>query len=150
MQRAHISGIGGTAMVAGARLAIEAGWEVRGSDTPLYPPASNMVAALGVPVSYGYDAANLDWNPDVVIIGNALSRGNPEVEAVLSRHLRYISLPEWLKEHVLRQRRSVVISGTHGKTTTTALTAHVLDRGIGGIGILLGGAALGIEHSSLL
>ena len=93
MQRIHFSGIGGTAMVAGARLALEAGWEVRGSDMPLYPPASHMVEALGVPVSYGYDAANLGWNPDVVIIGNALSRGNPEVEAALSRRMRYNSFP---------------------------------------------------------
>lgn len=148
MQRIHFSGIGGTAMVAGARLALEAGWEVRGSDMPLYPPASHMVEALGVPVSYGYDAANLDWNPDVVLIGNALSRGNPEVEAALSRHLRYNSLPEWLKEHVLRPRRPVVLCGTHGKTTTTALTAHVLDQGMDGVGYLIGGEALGFEHSS--
>ena len=137
-------------MVAGARLALDAGWEVRGSDTPLYPPASKMVLALGVPVSYGYDEANLDWGPDIVLIGNALSRGNPEVEAALSRHLRYISLPEWLKEHVLRDRKSVVIAGTHGKTTTTALTAHVLDKGIEGVGYLIGGEALGFEHSSRL
>lgn len=150
MSSMHISGIGGTAMLAGARIAIEAGWEVRGSDTPLYPPASNMVAALGVPVSYGYDAANLNWDPDIVLIGNALSRGNPEVETALSQHMRYISLPEWLKEHVLRQRRPVVISGTHGKTTTTALTAHVLDRGIPGVGYLIGGEALGFKHSSRL
>ena len=148
MSTIHFSGIGGTAMVAGARLAIEAGWEVRGSDMPLYPPASHMVEALGVPVSYGYDAANLDWNPDVVIIGNALSRGNPEVEAALSRHLRYNSLPEWLKENVLRPRRPVVLCGTHGKTTTTALTAHVLDKGMCGVGYLIGGETLGFEHSS--
>lgn len=150
MPKIHFSGIGGTAMVAGARIAIEAGWEVRGSDTPLYPPASHMVEALGVPVAYGYDAANLDWDPDAVIIGNALSRGNPEVEATLSRHLRYISLPEWLKENVLRARRPVAICGTHGKTTTTALTAHVLDKGISGAGYLIGGEALGFPHSSRL
>ena len=70
---------GGTAMVAGARLALEAGWEVRGSDNPLYPPSSELVKALGVPLFSGYAASNLDWNPDVVIIGNVLSRGNPEV-----------------------------------------------------------------------
>lgn len=81
----HFSGIGGTAMVGGARPALEVGWEVRGSDNPLYPPTSDMVAALGVPVYTGYDAANLDWNPDLVLPGNALSRGNPEVEAVPPR-----------------------------------------------------------------
>ena len=81
--RAHFSGIGGMGMVGGARLAIEAGWEVRGSDNPLYPPASAMVKTLGVPVATGYSAKNLDWLPDLVIVGNALSRGNPEVEAAL-------------------------------------------------------------------
>ena len=148
--RVHISGIGGTAMVAGARLAIEAGWEVRGSDNPLYPPTSDMVLALGVPVYEGYAASNLDWNPDVVLLGNALSRGNAEVEAALSRRMRFASLPEWLKEHVLRGRRSVAICGTHGKTTTTALTAHVLQTCGLDPGYLIGGQPLGFEHSARL
>jgi UDP-N-acetylmuramate: L-alanyl-gamma-D-glutamyl-meso-diaminopimelate ligase len=146
----HFSGIGGTAMVGGARLALEAGWEVRGSDNPLYPPTSDMVAALGVPVYTGYDAANLDWNPDLVLPGNALSRGNPEVEAVLSRRMRFLSLPEWLKEEVLRPRRPVVIAGTHGKTTTTALAAHVLERCGLAPGYLIGGQPLGFEHPAHL
>ncbi len=137
-------------MVAGARLALEAGFEVRGSDVRLYPPASRMVEALGVPVAGEYAAANLDWEPDCVIIGNALSRGNPEVEAALSRHLHYTSLPEWLKENVLRTRRPVVICGTHGKTTTTALTAFVLDKGIPGVGYLIGGDTPAFPHSARL
>ncbi len=146
----HFSGIGGTAMVAGARLALEAGWEVRGSDNPLYPPTSNMVAALGVPVAEGYAAENLDWEPDVVVPGNALSRGNPEVEAALTRRLCYRSLPEWLKENVLRARRPVAVCGTHGKTTTTALTAHIL-RACGlEAGYLIGGQPLGFAHSACL
>ncbi len=146
----HFSGIGGTAMVAGARLALEAGWAVRGSDNPLYPPTSDMVAALGVPVVEGYAAKNLDWNPDVVLLGNVLSRGNAEVEAALSRRLRYRSLPEWLKEHVLRQRRSVAICGTHGKTTTTGITAHVLEHAGLSPGFLVGGQPLNFEHSARL
>ncbi|HPX42528.1 MAG TPA: Mur ligase domain-containing protein, partial [Candidatus Hydrogenedentes bacterium] len=146
----HFSGIGGTAMVAGARLAIEAGWDVRGSDNPLYPPTSHMVEALGVPVATGYDAANLDWNPDCVILGNALSRGNPEVEAALSRKLRYLSLPEWLKDAVLRSRRPVVIAGTHGKTTTTALTACLLDASGMQPGFLIGGQPVNFPHSARL
>lgn len=146
----HFSGIGGTAMVAAARLAIEAGWTVRGSDNPLYPPTSDMVAALGVPVYEGYAAANLDWQPEVVILGNALSRGNEEVEAALSRHLRYASLPEWMKEHVLRARRPVVIAGTHGKTTTTALTAFVLDHCGLAPGYFVGGQPLDFEYSARL
>jgi len=146
----HISGIGGTLMAAGARLALEAGWEVRGSDNPLYPPMSGMVAGLGVPVAQGYDAANLDWGPDTVLIGNALSRGNPEVEAALERRMRYQSLPEWLKEHVLRRRRPVAICGTHGKTTTTAMTAYLLDACGLSPGFLIGGQPANFEHSARL
>jgi UDP-N-acetylmuramate: L-alanyl-gamma-D-glutamyl-meso-diaminopimelate ligase len=137
-------------MVAGARLAIEAGWEVRGSDNPLYPPASHMVEALGVPVASQYAAENLDWNPDVVLIGNVLSRGNPEVEAALSRRMRFMSLPEWIKNEVLRARRPVAICGTHGKTTTTALTAFVLERCGLAPGYLIGGQPKGFAHSARL
>ncbi len=149
-KKIHFSGIGGTAMVAGARLAIEAGWEVRGSDQPLYPPTSHMVASLGVPVAEGYAAENLDWDPDVVLLGNVLSRGNAEVEAALARRMRYMSLPEWLKENVLLPRRPVVICGTHGKTTTTALTAHVLEACGLAPGYFIGGEPLGFAHSARL
>ena len=148
--RVHFSGIGGTAMVAGARLALEAGWDVRGSDGPLYPPTSTLVEAVGVPVATGYDAANIEWNPDLVIIGNALSRGNPEVEAVLERNLHYVSLPEWLKEAVLRDRRPVAICGTHGKTTTTALTAFLLDLAGLAPGFLIGGQPIDFPYSARL
>ena len=148
--RVHFSGIGGTAMVAGARLALEAGWEVRGSDGPLYPPTSELVRALDVPVAESYAAENLDWEPDLVVVGNVLSRGNPELEATLERGLHYVSLPEWLKDVVLRTRRPVVIAGTHGKTTTTALTAYLLDRDGANPGYLIGGQALDFEHSARL
>lgn len=148
--RIHFSGIGGTAMVAGARLALELGWEVRGSDNPLYPPTSHMVAGLGVPVYEGYAAANLDWNPDIVVLGNALSRGNPEVEAALARRLHYVSLPEWMKDAVLRRRRPVVVAGTHGKTTTTALAAWTLERCGLAPGYFIGGEPLGFAHSAFL
>jgi len=148
--RVHFSGIGGTGMVAGARLAIEAGWELRGSDNPLYPPTSEMVAALGVPVAYSYDATNLDWGPDAVVIGNVLSRGNPEVEAALERRMKFMSLPEWLKENVLQKRKSVAICGTHGKTTTTALAAFLLDRCGLTPGYFIGGQPIDFEHSAKL
>jgi len=141
-------GIGGTGMVAGARLAIEAGWEVRGSDNPLYPPTSDMVKTLGCPVYEPYAASNLDWNPDIVVIGNAMSRGNEEVEAVLDRGLHYVSFPEWIKDALLRNRKPVVISGTHGKTTTTAITAHVLHKCGLHPGYLIGGQPLGFKHSA--
>ncbi len=146
----HFIGIGGTGMVAGARLAIEAGWEVRGSDNPLYPPTSDMVAALNVTVYEGYAASNLDWNPDIVVVGNAMSRGNEEVEAVLDRGLHYVSFPEWIKDAILRDRKPVVISGTHGKTTTTAITAHVLTSCGLNPGYLIGGQPLGFPHSAAL
>ena len=148
--KVHISGIGGTAMVAGARIAIEAGWEVRGTDNPLYPPTSTMVEELGVPVTYGYAAENLDWNPDVVLLGNVLSRGNAEVEAALSRKLHFTSLPEWMRDHVLRKRRSIAICGTHGKTTTTTLTAYLLDRCGLNPGYFIGGQPIDFEHSAKL
>ncbi|MFH0881509.1 MAG: Mur ligase family protein [bacterium] len=148
--RLHFSGIGGTAMVAGARLALEVGWEVRGSDNPLYPPTSEMVRELGVQVYEGYAAENLAWQPDLVLVGNALSRGNPEVEEMLRQRIPYASLPEWLKSEVLQTRRPVVIAGTHGKTTTTALTAFLLDRCGLNPGFLIGGQPLDFPYSSRL
>lgn len=137
-------------MVAAAQLAIEAGWEVRGSDTELYPPTSHMVEALKVPVASKYAAENLDWHPDVVVVGNALSRGNAEVEAVLTRRLHYVSLAEWLKDAVLRTRRPVAVCGTHGKTTTTALLAHVLCEAGLDPGYLIGGQPLNFTRSAKL
>ncbi len=148
--KVHFCGIGGVAMSAAARLAIELGCEVRGSDNPLYPPASDMVEALNVPVASGYDPKNLLWNPDVVVVGNALSRGNPEVEAFLEQRLPYVSMPEWIKQEVLRKRRPVVITGTHGKTTTTALTAFVLDKAGLEPGFLIGGQAINFAFPSRL
>lgn len=141
--KVHFSGIGGVAMVGGARLALELGWTVRGSDGPLYPPASELVHKLGIPVANSYNPENLDWNPDIVVIGNALSRGNPEVETVLSRRLRFASLPEWLRENLLRERRPVVVAGTHGKTTTTAMAAWILMRAGIQPGWLIGGQPFG-------
>ncbi len=148
--RVHFCGIGGTGMVAVARLALEAGWDVRGSDNPLYPPTSNMVAALGVPVAQGYAAANLDWQPDVVVVGNAFGRGNPEIEATLERGIAYMSFPEWLRYAVLQDRRPIVVTGTHGKTTTTALTAFLLAEGGRKPGYMVGGQPLNFRHSSAI
>lgn len=149
-QKVHFSGIGGTAMVGGARLALELGYEVRGSDNPLYPPTSHMVQTLNIPLYEGYQAANLEWGPDSVVIGNALSRGNPEVEAVVSKRIRYLSLPEWLKDAVLRPRLPIAICGTHGKTTTTALTAFILKHTTRGTGWLVGGDVPSLGQSAHL
>jgi len=101
---------------------------VTGSDENVYPPMSNMLEGLGIQIMRGYDAAHLALAPDCVVVGNAIPRGNPEVEETLNRRLLYRSLPEVLKDEFIRGRRSLVIAGTHGKTTTTSLAAWVIDQ----------------------
>jgi UDP-N-acetylmuramate: L-alanyl-gamma-D-glutamyl-meso-diaminopimelate ligase len=137
----HILGICGTFMGGVAALAKTAGHEVTGSDANVYPPMSNQLTRLGIDIVEGYDASQLDTKPDCVVIGNALSRGNPAVEAVLSRGLNYTSGPQWLAENVLRNRHVIAVAGTHGKTTTACMLAWMMqDAGlkpgflIGGIG----------------
>ena len=103
------------------------GFQVTGSDQNLYPPMSTFLAERGVPVMTGYGAQNLAGKPDLIVIGNAISRGNPEAEIVLDHKLRYCSLPELLKEFFIRGKRSLVVTGTHGKTTTTSLLAWVFE-----------------------
>jgi UDP-N-acetylmuramate: L-alanyl-gamma-D-glutamyl-meso-diaminopimelate ligase len=123
----HFAGICGTAMASVAAALKEKGFEVTGSDQNVYPPMSTFLAERQIPVTEGFAEPNLAYKPDLVVIGNALSRGNPEVEAVLERKMRYCSLPELLKEFFLRGKRSLVVSGTHGKTTTTSLLAWVFE-----------------------
>ena len=137
----YFMGICGTAMGNAALLARSAGHEVSGSDTDVYPPMSVVLAEAGISVSEGYDAERLDrLKPDLVVVGNALSRGNPEVEWLLeTRALPFTSLPAMLHDFVLRGRRSVVIAGTHGKTTTTALAAFLLRENGRDPGFLIGG-----------
>lgn len=122
----HILGICGTAMAGFARIATQLGHHVTGADANVYPPMSEVLADLGIAVHQGYGAESLVPRPDLVLIGNALSRGNPAVEAVLSRGIPYTSGPEWLSRNVLTGRRVIALSGTHGKTTTTALVTHIL------------------------
>jgi UDP-N-acetylmuramate: L-alanyl-gamma-D-glutamyl-meso-diaminopimelate ligase len=105
------------------------GHRVTGSDENVYPPMSTMLEGLGIRLMQGYDAAHLEPAPDCVVIGNAIPRGNPEVEHALSQRLLYRSLPEVLKEEFIRGRRSLVIAGTHGKTTTTSIAAWVINQG---------------------
>lgn len=123
----HFVGICGTAMASTAAAMQARGFRVTGSDANVYPPMSTFLADQKVEVMAGYDERNLAAKPDLVVIGNALSRGNPEVEAVLDRKLRYCSLPELLKEFFIRGKRSLVVSGTHGKTTTTSLLTWVFE-----------------------
>jgi UDP-N-acetylmuramate: L-alanyl-gamma-D-glutamyl-meso-diaminopimelate ligase len=135
----HLIGICGTAMASLAGMLQARGHRVTGSDENVYPPMSTMLEGLGIPIMRGYDAGNLGPGPDCVVVGNAIPRGNPEMEAALDRKLSYRSLPEVLKEEFIRGRRSLVITGTHGKTTTTSLAAWVMDRGGLNPSFLVGG-----------
>lgn len=137
----HLIGIGGTAMAGLAGLLLAKGYRVTGSDQEIYPPMSELLDRLGIPVARGYRPENLQPHPDRVVIGNALSRGNPEIEYVLDAKLHYVSLPEVLKEEFIRGRHSVVIAGTHGKTTTTSLMAWALEQGGQRPSFLIGGIA---------
>lgn len=134
-------GICGTAMGNAALLARAAGHEVLGADTDVYPPMSTVLAAAGIALHEGYDPARLErLAPDLVVIGNAMSRGNPEVEWLLdTRRFAFTSLPAMLHDFVLKGRRNLVIAGTHGKTTTTALTAFLLREARRDPGFLIGG-----------
>jgi UDP-N-acetylmuramate: L-alanyl-gamma-D-glutamyl-meso-diaminopimelate ligase len=125
----HLIGVCGTAMASLAGMLQARGHRVTGSDENVYPPMSTMLEGLGIRLMQGYDAAHLEPAPDCVVIGNAIPRGNPEVEHALTHRLLYRSLPEVLKEEFIRGRRSLVIAGTHGKTTTTSLAAWVINQG---------------------
>ncbi len=135
----HFTGICGTAMAAVAAALHERGHAVTGSDQNVYPPMSTFLADRGVPVTSGYREENLAHHPDLVVIGNAISRGNPEVEWVLEKKWRYCSLPELLRDEFLVGRRCLVVTGTHGKTTTTSLLAWVFEHAGRRPGFLIGG-----------
>jgi len=122
----HLIAICGTAMGSLAVMLKAQGHRVTGSDENVYPPMSNLLLEQKIPVFKGYSAANLEPEPDLVVIGNAVSRGNPEAEAVLERKIKYASMPEILKSFFLWDRSPIVVAGTHGKTTTTAMLAWVL------------------------
>src|SRR5215813_4322802 len=124
----HLIGICGTAMASLAGMLQACGHQVTGSDENVYPPMDKMLESLGIQIMRGYDAGNLTPSPDCVVVGNAIPRGNPEVEETLRRRLLYRSLPEVLKTEFIHGRRSLVVAGTHGKTTTTSLAAWVIDQ----------------------
>lgn len=125
MEHIHLIGIGGSAMAPLAGMLAERGYRVTGSDVAVYPPASDFLRSLGIPWQEGFRAENLKSLPDLVVVGNALSRGNPEVEFVLDNRIPYKSLPELLAEFFLPGHDSIVVAGTHGKTTTTSLLAWI-------------------------
>ena len=123
----HILGICGTFMGGAAMLARQLGHKVTGSDANVYPPMSTMLEAQGIEIIQGYDPKQLEPAPDLVVIGNVMSRGNPCVEYALNSNLRYTSGPQWLQEYLLHDRWVMAVSGTHGKTTTASMLAWILE-----------------------
>ena len=147
MKRVHFIGICGTAMATAAVMLKQLGFDVAGSDEHVYPPMSEVLAAAGIAPLAGYRAEHITDEPDLVVVGNAVSRGNPEVEEVLDRRLRYCSLPELVRDTFLRGRSPIVVSGTHGKTTTSYMTAWALNAAGADAGYLVGGVARDMETS---
>nr|WP_313495228.1 UDP-N-acetylmuramate:L-alanyl-gamma-D-glutamyl-meso-diaminopimelate ligase [Pseudoxanthomonas mexicana] len=137
----HILGIAGTFMGGVAALARELGHSVEGSDQAIYPPMSTQLETLGIALAQGYQPQNIAPDCDEIVIGNALSRGNPAVEAVLDQGRRYISGAQWLSERVLPGRDTLAVAGTHGKTTTTTILTYLLEAAGRSPGFLIGGVA---------
>lgn len=146
----HILGICGTFMGGIAVLAKQMGYEVTGSDQNVYPPMSTQLEEQGITLIQGFDPSQLDPAPDMVVIGNAMSRGNPCVEYVLNQNLPYTSGPEWLRDHVLNQRWVLGVAGTHGKTTTSSMLAWILESAGLEPGFLIGGVPGNFPFSARL
>jgi UDP-N-acetylmuramate: L-alanyl-gamma-D-glutamyl-meso-diaminopimelate ligase len=145
--KVHLIGVCGTAMATLAALLKQRGYDVQGSDHGVYPPMSDFLASEKIRAFDGYDPSNITQDLALVIVGNAISRGNVELEEVLSRKIRYCSLPEAVREHFLWGARSIVIAGTHGKTTTTSLTGWVLSSAGNDPTVLVGGIARNFGES---
>jgi len=135
----HFVGVCGTAMASVAALCRELGFAVTGSDENIYPPMSTFLEAHGIRIMPGHAESNLDHHPDLIVIGNAMKRGNPEIERALDERLNICSLPELVRDRFLSGKHSVVIAGTHGKTTATSLLAWVMDSAGLSPGFLIGG-----------
>lgn len=146
----HILGICGTFMGSLAILAKELGYTVSGCDANVYPPMSTQLEAQGIALIEGFDPKQLDPEPDLVVVGNAMSRGNPCVETMLARGLRYTSGPQWLRDHVLQGRWVVAAAGTHGKTTTSSMVAWILEHVGLNPGYLIGGVPKNFSVSARL
>ncbi len=146
----HILGICGTFMGGVAVLAKAAGHTVTGCDANVYPPMSTQLREQGIALTEGYDARQIDLNPDLFVIGNVVSRGNPLMEAILDRGLPYVSGPQWIGEHILRDRWVLAVAGTHGKTTTTSMLAWILEDCGYSPGFLVGGVPVNFGISARL
>jgi UDP-N-acetylmuramate: L-alanyl-gamma-D-glutamyl-meso-diaminopimelate ligase len=146
----HILGIAGTFMGGIAAIAKAAGFRVTGSDLNVYPPMSTQLTALGIDYVQGYGAEQLDLRPDIVVVGNALSRGSPVVEAMLDRGMPYTSGPLWLADQVLKDRHVLAVAGTHGKTTTSSMLAWILEHAGKNPGFLIGGVPSNFDTTARL
>jgi UDP-N-acetylmuramate: L-alanyl-gamma-D-glutamyl-meso-diaminopimelate ligase len=146
----HILGICGTFMGGVAQLAKEAGHRVTGCDAKVYPPMSTALERAGIELVEGWSEEQLSLSPDIYVIGNAISRGNPLLEAILNKGLPYTSGPAWLAENVLQGRHVLAVAGTHGKTTTTSMLAWILQEAGLDIGFLIGGVPQWSERSARL
>ena len=146
----HILGVCGTFMGGIAAIARAAGHRVTGSDRNVYPPMSTQLQALGIELIEGFDAAQLESKPDVVVVGNVMTRGQPVVEALLESGIPYASGPEWLAREVLRDRWVLAVAGTHGKTTTSSLLAWILEHAGLAPGFLIGGIPANFDTSARL
>lgn len=146
----HILGICGTFMGGVAQLAKAAGHRVTGCDAHVYPPMSDQLRAAGIELIEGYEADQLALKPDLWVIGNAISRGNPLLEAILNAGLSYTSGPQWLGENILRGKHVLTVAGTHGKTTTSSLLTWILQAAGLNPGFLIGGVPMNFEHSAQL
>jgi UDP-N-acetylmuramate: L-alanyl-gamma-D-glutamyl-meso-diaminopimelate ligase len=143
----HLIAICGTGMGSFAGILQKSGHEVRGSDENVYPPMSDMLKAWNIPVMQGFSPSNLDWGPDLVIIGNVIKRTNPEAQEVMKRGLSYQSFPQSMGEMFLEGRHSIVVAGTHGKTTTSAMSAWLLECAKKSPGFLIGGVLRNFTES---
>lgn len=146
----HILGICGTFMGSLALLAKGLGHKVTGSDQNVYPPMSTQLASAGIELIEGFDEQQLNLQPDLVVVGNVVARGNPVMEAILDRGLPYTSGPQWLSEHLLREKWVLAVSGTHGKTTTSTMLAWILEYAGMSPGYLIGGVPNNFETSARL
>jgi UDP-N-acetylmuramate: L-alanyl-gamma-D-glutamyl-meso-diaminopimelate ligase len=146
----HILGICGTFMGGLAVLAKEAGHRVTGCDANVYPPMSTQLAAQGIELIEGYDPSQIDMKPDLFVIGNVITRGNPLMEEILNRGLPYISGPQWIGEHILNGKWVLAVAGTHGKTTTSSMLAWILEDAGYHPGFLIGGVPMNFGISARL
>ncbi len=150
IRHVHFIGICGTAMGAVAAAMRDQGFTVTGSDAGIYPPMSTFLASKGIRLSEGYKPANIPADADLIVVGNAISRGNAEIEEVLNRKLYYLSLPETLKHFFLRGRHNLVVTGTHGKTTTTSLLTWIMKSAGLNPAFMIGGIANNLGQGASL